>query len=106
MTTRTVKCVSCTAEIFFTLDVNTGRKCPIDAEPVPAGNIRIFDGNPPHSQVVGATVDLFDTTDDGVRYVSHFVTCPNAPDWRKHGRPMSAEQLATPGPKRWRTMHR
>lgn len=108
MTFTVTNCASCKAPIIWSLDHKTGKRCPIDAEPLAGGNIRLTEREhmPPASAVVGAAIDLFDPTDDGVRYYSHFVTCPNAKDWRKRGRPMTKEQLDTPGPKRWRTDHR
>lgn len=102
-------CDSCGAEIIFANSGSTGKPMPIDAEPVAAGgNIRLEERDrplPPLAHVVGATIDML-TDDDGTRYRSHFVTCPNADEWRSRGRPMSAERLATPGPKKYRTMRR
>ena len=65
----------------------TGKTMPVDAEPVENGNVRLEErgqitnfGNP-------ASTAIYDTTDslfgENTRYVSHFVTCPNAPEWRK-----------------------
>lgn len=108
MTFTTASCASCKADIIWCLDATTGKRFPIDALPVIGGNVRAIarSGMPPQSKVIGAVIDLFDDTDDGTRYVSHFATCPNAGDWRKRGRPMSKEQLDTPGPKRWRHDHK
>lgn len=102
-------CASCGADILFANSAATGKRMPIDAGPVEGGNIRLEPRPrplPPLAHVIGPTLDLFNSDDDGTRYVSHFATCPNAATWRARGRPMSAEQLATPGPTRHRTMHR
>lgn len=89
-------CTSCNAGIVWTVSEATGKRSPIDAEPVPNGNLRIVeqppgparpgghvDRLPPTIRVAGATVDLLDPTDDGVRYVSHFATCPQAAEHRR-----------------------
>lgn len=102
-------CDSCGAEIVFANSGSTGRPMPIDAHPAAGGNIRLEERDrplPPLAHVIGATIDLLAQDDDGVRYISHFATCPNAKEWRRKGRPVSKEKLATPGPKRWRTDHR
>lgn len=80
-----LECRSCGARIFFAASAETGKRMPIDAEPVAGGNIRIITAEPapmPLARVVGAVIDLFDETDDGMRYVSHFATCPEADFWR------------------------
>jgi hypothetical protein len=59
----------------------SGKSIPLDAEPVAHGNIRLVDNR---AVVVGVgTLDLLDATDDGVRWVSHFVTCPDRDKWRR-----------------------
>lgn len=101
-------CDSCGADILFANSATTGKPMPIDALPVTDGNIRLEQRArpmPPLAYVCGATLDML-ADDDGTRYKAHFATCPNADEWRRRGRPMSKERLATPGPKRWRTMHR
>lgn len=72
-------CKSCQASINW-LHTATGLRIPIDVQPVADGNIRII-GDVAH--VVGATIDLLDDTDDGTRYVSHFVSCRDAGSWRR-----------------------
>lgn len=67
-------CSTCKAPIEWG-HTASGERIPMDPQPVPGGNIRLIDGR---AHVVGATIDLFDQDDDGVRYVSHFATCPDA----------------------------
>lgn len=65
-------CKSCQAPIFWLRTV-TGKRIPVDPEPVDNGNIVLRDG---YAEVVPPTT--------GVKaYVSHFVTCPQAKTWRK-----------------------
>ena len=55
---------------------------PVDPEPVEDGNIwvlRTEQGTP----IIGvALASNFVPTAEALRYVSHFVTCPQADDWR------------------------
>lgn len=69
-------CGSCQAPVIWVRTVNR-IACPLDAEPVEGGNVRLIDGVA-HVR----PVDLFDVPDDDVRYVSHFVTCPDSKAWR------------------------
>jgi len=55
---------------------------PLDAEPVAGGNVKLTAGDPPLAHVVGATIDLLDPDDDGVRYMPHHATCPDVERWR------------------------
>ena len=71
-------CRSCGAPIRW-VRTTYGRLVPIDPDPVSNGNIVI--------QPISGTADYvrkgayIDQTWD--RYVSHFVTCPDADAWRK-----------------------
>lgn len=62
-------CRSCGASIFWAW-TKKGKRMPIDAEPNHLGNISLQ----------GTTVRFVtpDANTLGQRYVSHFVTCPNA----------------------------
>ena len=51
---------------------------PLDMKPVESGNIAIKDGV---AHVMSG--DLFEEFIDGVRYQSHFATCPSAEKHRK-----------------------
>lgn len=66
-------CRSCGARITW-LETAGGKKIPVDEDPVPDGNIIVV-GKMAH--VLGKGQE---TTEP--RYVSHFVTCPQAGEWR------------------------
>lgn len=82
---RYLECRSCGARIFFAAAATSGKRMPIDAEPAVGATIRIATHEPapmPMAYVVGSVIDLFDPDDDGIRYTSHFATCPDADSWR------------------------
>lgn len=82
MTTAPVLCSSCRAPIVWT-HTTSGERMPVDPEPVAGGNIRLTTAHGTLlASVVGSTIDLFDQSDDGIRYQSHFASCPDAADWR------------------------
>lgn len=61
-------CRSCRAEIVWAV-TNAGKRIPLDAEPKPQPGLFVFDNGyakPPPPV-----------------YESHFVTCPQADDWRR-----------------------
>lgn len=65
-------CRSCGAEIIWVVAAASGKRMPIDAEPVAGGNL-VLNGD----QVV------YVEPTDAARYISHFVTCPQSAEWRK-----------------------
>ena len=77
-------CKSCAAPIIWTV-THKGNRMPVDAEPVEGGNVVLRrDGEALIAEYPGKEhPSLFE--DDGVRYVSHFSTCPEGKEWRKHG---------------------
>jgi hypothetical protein len=81
-------CRSCSAPIVWCWSTRRVR-IPIDADPVPDGNVTVLDGLPLAEGVV-VVVDgvpgLFDPP-DAPHYRTHFVTCPDAERWRRIGRP-------------------
>ena len=73
-------CSSCGAPIRWAVSDKTGKRMPLDREPVVTGNVRVIDERAyvlnQHERNVA--------NDQGVAlYVNHFATCPNA---RKHRR--------------------
>jgi len=76
-------CRSCDAEIRWAKTA-AGKVIPIDAEPVPNGNIQL-------GYVGGYMVAIVVNADDALAaqaageelYLSHFATCPNASRHRK-----------------------
>jgi len=84
VTTITIhRCRSCGQPITWA-ETEGGERMPCDAHPVVGGNVRLVErpGRVPLARVVGDTVDMFDATDDGTRFYAHFVTCPQAAEWR------------------------
>ena len=77
-------CKSCGAPITWTV-THKGKRMPVDAEPVENGNITLRrDGDEVIAEYPGKEhPSLFE--DEGARYVSHFSTCPERAEWRKHG---------------------
>lgn len=76
-------CRSCEAPITWATTVK-GRKMPLDPEPVDDGNVWVTrvaeDGTP----LVAVALNAESVPElVRVRYVSHFVTCPDRDDWRK-----------------------
>ena len=76
------KCRSCGADIEWTKNKRTGRRMPVDREPVPGGDIAVeIDAN--NEAVSWLLLPL--VTYSGPRFVSHFSTCPNAESHRRGG---------------------
>ena len=73
------ECRSCGAEVVWT-QTTKGKAMPVDAEPVSTGNVQLIPQADPRESplavVVGRRVE-------GPKYVSHFVTCPQAAQHRK-----------------------
>lgn len=85
------RCKGCDAEIFWAISSTTGKRVPIDAEPVPDGHLHLFaklvDGEVVLTSHMGTK-----TSDPKVReakargqkrYMSHFATCPVGKKFRK-----------------------
>lgn len=96
---KITECASCHAPVFFAI-VNHGKSSPINAAPVHDGNLRMVSSEFPVQMTTHAQLELGEN-DDGLRYTSHFATCPDADQWRA-GRPTKAD---TPGPKYRRFRH-
>ncbi len=74
-------CRSCGARILWATTTND-RRIPIDADPVPDGNLVLTYPSP--AAALAIVVDPAQPMlDDPPRYVSHFSTCPNADQHRK-----------------------
>lgn len=74
------RCSSCQAPIIWSV-TETGRKCPIDADPVPDGNLILV------KQLIGPPLmKVFNEKTHPNwprRYVSHFATCAHAAEHRR-----------------------
>jgi hypothetical protein len=71
-------CRSCGSKIIWAVTA-AGKRMPLDPEPVHAGNIILRErarGLEPEAVYVKPDPDES-------RYISHFVTCPQARKWRK-----------------------
>lgn len=81
------KCKEC-AKIRAVGESGTGN--PIEPDPVEGGNVRLIERGAGEKPLAiydrpknPRPPQLGEPPDDGVRYVSHFVNCPDAPAWRK-----------------------
>lgn len=77
------KCRSCGADVRWCITAASGKRMPVDVEPVPDGNVwvdRIEQGTPIVEVVLtGADVPA----NIALRYQSHFVSCPDSASWRR-----------------------
>jgi hypothetical protein len=75
-------CRSCGAPVIWAHHEQSGKAAPIDAEPSDAGNVVLLPPDifgAPRYRVLGpASVGL----EAGPRHTSHFMTCPQAKQWR------------------------
>jgi hypothetical protein len=72
---KTSHCKSCGAEIIWAKTKN-GKAIPIDAEPCKDGNISLYNE-------MAIVMDMREIAFyDGPLYTSHFVTCPQADEYR------------------------
>jgi hypothetical protein len=76
-------CRSCGAEVIWTQTQRSGKRMPVDAEPVGGGKFILEPGNDDDTPIA-----IFIGPRDpytGPRYESHFSTCPNASQHRQRG---------------------
>ena len=71
------KCKSCGASILWT-ETEQGRAMPVDPEPLALGNVVLSDSEDPRGPIRSSLVRRGERGEREGRYVSHFVTCPNA----------------------------
>lgn len=73
-------CRSCSAPVVW-CDTSRGKSMPVDAAPTPGGNLLLEQrpGRAPLVHVLG--LDAAAARED--LHKSHFVTCPQAGQWRK-----------------------
>lgn len=74
-------CRSCGAQIIWAV-TTSGRRMPVDAAPVPNGNVALCPhpspGHAPTAHIVSPQAEAHQ--DD--RFTSHFATCPHADEHR------------------------
>lgn len=75
--TDPVPCSSCGAPMIWAVTAKNGKPIPLDASPVPHGNVELEDGRAIY--VRPNSPNLFGVP----RFVSHFATCPHARQHRK-----------------------
>ena len=75
------QCKSCGADIIWALTGN-GKNLPVDAVPVPNGNVAIIQPDDPRDQPLAYVGKIPDHAPPE-RYYPHFATCKDADKWRK-----------------------
>jgi hypothetical protein len=81
--TRVARCRTCHAAIFWATFQASGKRAPIDLDPVEGGNLVIVghDRDGPLVDVLRDDGRLF--TEDQLRYVNHWATCTAPPPRRR-----------------------
>lgn len=79
-------CRSCHASVLWAV-TEAGKRIPLDPTPITGGNVILTGEQDPETgspivRVVGSTMELGEDP-ARARYVSHFVTCPNADAHRR-----------------------
>jgi hypothetical protein len=74
-----VTCSTCGAKIVW-VETERGKSMPLDVGKVLGGNVEVDGG------LVGGIARVVKPEPDVLRYVSHFVTCPQAAKHRKGGK--------------------
>ncbi|MEU6387686.1 hypothetical protein ABZ847_29485 [Streptomyces bauhiniae] len=75
----TEPCRSCSAQIIWAT-TERGKTMPVNAEPEPGGNVQLVEQYGQLTAVVVPAKRAFGRT---TLRMSHFVTCPNAAEWRR-----------------------
>jgi hypothetical protein len=76
-------CRSCGAPILWATTAAGGKRIPLDPDPQPDGNLLLTYPSP-GSAPLAVHVDPEQLAlDDQLRYLTHFVTCPQADQHRK-----------------------
>jgi len=78
---RIDKCKACGSPIIWT-QTSTGKAMPVDASPVPTGNVLLFPTIDRKWLAMVVSADEAKATPHE-RYVSHFATCPAAARFRR-----------------------
>jgi len=75
-------CKSCGAPIYWATSEASGKRHPVDVEPVEDGNVLLsLRGG---TGLVARVLKKGEEVEDGRnRYTSHFATCPQSKTWRK-----------------------
>lgn len=76
-------CRSCNQPITWATNTKTGKPTPIDPTPVLGGNVVLTGEDPYQAEVVGKAEGERRQALGMRLHVSHFLTCPQAGEWRK-----------------------
>lgn len=79
-------CRGCLREMLWATVISTGKAIPLDPEPVENGNLVLAELAPGAALRVAYVSDVTELNPLAPRYQSHFVSCPNAGDFRKKKR--------------------
>lgn len=90
MSHKTAKCSSCPAIVIWA-ETEKGSRMPVDAKPVPNGNIYLVHRGPRKAPL--AVHAKFDRIDGQKipKYRAHFASCPNASRHRRRPPPKKEE---------------
>lgn len=79
----TTRCGTCDARVIWTV-TTAGKRMPVNADPVPNGNIRLSESVDERGRktVLAYVLGAKDAR-EGVLYVSHLSTCPQAAQHRR-----------------------
>ena len=77
------RCRSCQAPIRWVITKANGRRMPLDPEPVADGNVFVIGTQDGMPLVEVALMSEAVPASEALRYVSHFVSCPQRGEWRK-----------------------
>lgn len=78
-----VPCRSCRAPVIWLEHAKTGKPAPIDAEPVPDGNILVDPLNGAYRVLAERSQRELASAQGSNLYTNHFVTCPQASAWKR-----------------------
>jgi hypothetical protein len=78
-------CRSCGHPILFAVNIDTGRRIPLDPEPADDGTVRLDPAS--NNAKVLKRDQATNARDIGIPlHRAHFATCPHADQWRAHER--------------------
>lgn len=83
MPDHVVRCRGCGGPMRWAQNETTGRRVPIDPDPVPDGNLVLVALRPGATPLVRYLRKHEPVAPTSPRYVSHFATCPQADQFRK-----------------------
>lgn len=84
MPTQQSACGSCGAPIYWLKNVKTGRPAPIDARHNQTGNVAMGTELGEYRVLLKVEADTW-REQGWPLYTNHFMTCPQAKTWHKHG---------------------